>query len=540
MAERENTDLGMRGGVLADDMGLGKTLSTLALIMTNFHDKRPLARPQHGFNRTYDKGVVRYMPRTPADKKNAAAMGRKDSNVGKSLGAGSTNFSLSNIFGNMKDGRQKDTKQKSKSAKFRNMVAYSKDVATGAPAKTIEEELAGLDESLLSDEESEDEFDSMLGSGSLKDKLGVDVEKFKKEKGALENGGGGDGANGASGSGRNGHFNDGLSDDDEYQAMSDKERNERMKPKMNVDGGVDLSSDDSDFEPEPSKRAKTTAATRKRKISSSDEGEEQDCGEDSFELPDIDDDAFEEKTPEVQAAKEKKPKIERQQSKSKMEDMLTEEQLKAIIMPARQPAVCGRRRRATLIVTPASLISHWLEQIKTHVDRRVELKIFVHHGQSKAHIATELERQDLVFTTYGTMQAELNDGASVASPLLSAKWLRVCLDEGHFIKNHNAKTAKAANALNTERKWIISGTPIQNNLKELWSLLFWLKLQPFSDSRQLFKRQIETPIKQGHPNGFEVSATQLALFITFVRGFVISVVISVIVGGWGGDGDGDG
>ena len=58
----------MRGGILADDMGLGKTLSILSLILTNFHDKRPLARPQHGFKRHFDKNVTRYLPRTPADK----------------------------------------------------------------------------------------------------------------------------------------------------------------------------------------------------------------------------------------------------------------------------------------------------------------------------------------------------------------------------------------------------------------------------------------------------------------------------------------
>ena len=59
--------------------------------------------------------------------------------------------------------------------------------------------------------------------------------------------------------------------------------------------------------------------------------------------------------------------------------------------------------------------------------------------------------------------------------MFQAKWLRVCLDEGHNIKNHLAKTAKAASKLNTERKWVISGTPIQNNLQELWCLLSWLE-----------------------------------------------------------------
>ena len=135
---------------------------------------------------------------------------------------------------------------------------------------------------------------------------------------------------------------------------------------------------------------------------------------------------------------------------------LDENQRKNLKIPPRDPAARNGRRRATLIVTPSSLISHWIQQIQTHVDRRVDLKIFVHHGQSKAMIGKELEDQDVVLTTYGTLAAEYGEFVSHA-PLLRAKWLRVCLDEGHGIKNHRAKVAKAAAQLITDRKWVISG-----------------------------------------------------------------------------------
>ncbi len=110
-----------------------------------------------------------------------------------------------------------------------------------------------------------------------------------------------------------------------------------------------------------------------------------------------------------------------------------------------------------------------------------------------------MESNDIVFTTYGTLGAEfsVNVGELTEAPLLKAKWLRVCLDEGHFIKNSNAKTAKAAKLLNAKRKWIISGTPIQNNLSELWSLLHWLDVQPYAEKRSLFKNQIENRVKVG-------------------------------------------
>ena len=134
---------------------------------------------------------------------------------------------------------------------------------------------------------------------------------------------------------------------------------------------------------------------------------------------------------------------------------LTEDQRKKLIIPPREPAKLQNRRRATLVVTPASLLGHWLTQIHQHVDDSVNLKVAVHYGQCKALLGTELEDNDIVLTTYGTVGAEYRSYDS--GPLLRAKWLRVVLDEGHFIKNHNSQTAKACYELNTRRKWIVSG-----------------------------------------------------------------------------------
>ena len=55
------------------------------------------------------------------------------------------------------------------------------------------------------------------------------------------------------------------------------------------------------------------------------------------------------------------------------------------------------------------------------------------------------------------------------------------------------KTATAANMLNTARRWLITGTPIQNNLTELWSLVHWLKFDLYVDNMADFKRQIVLP-----------------------------------------------
>ena len=57
------------------------------------------------------------------------------------------------------------------------------------------------------------------------------------------------------------------------------------------------------------------------------------------------------------------------------------------------------------------------------------------------------------------------------------------------------KTAKAAKQLNTIRRWAVTGTPIQNNLLELWSLVHWLEFDLYSESMIDFKIEIERPCK---------------------------------------------
>jgi SNF2 family DNA or RNA helicase len=80
-----------------------------------------------------------------------------------------------------------------------------------------------------------------------------------------------------------------------------------------------------------------------------------------------------------------------EKSKNSDEAQLTDEQLKNLIIPPKAPAKANGRRKATLIVTPASLISHWLGQIEQHIDKRVDLSIFVHHGTSKAMLGSDLQ-----------------------------------------------------------------------------------------------------------------------------------------------------
>ncbi len=459
MANRENEPkIEFKGGILADDMGLGKTLTVLSLIMTNFHDKRPLAKPMPGNIRRLTKETLRYLPL--ANLKDG-----KDSN---GLGARAKT----------RDFRRKDTKGKVKGSKrkYCEEAYFMVNEAEG-----IERNDSLLESSVLlkaANEEDKDEFDSLIDSkGSYSERLGLDASSsiFHKEK-------------------RQKFFDD-LSDDEEYQQMTEEERNEKMAPKLNqLDGAVSCSSDEDEDAITSSSEVKVKVT---KKFVVKDESDDDDMPEigQSASPDDSEDDALNfdlyenEDTNEDDKALVKTEEIHD-------DFQLTEAQRKNMIVPPKMPAILNSRRRATLIVTPSSLIGHWLEQIQRHVENSVPLSIFVHHGTNKTMLATELQDHDIVLTTYGTLQSELNDFNM--GPLLKAKWLRVCLDEGHYIKNHRSKTAKAAKNLDAKRKWIISGTPIQNNLNELYALLFWLEEPTYGMAVQAkFKKQIETPVKEG-------------------------------------------
>jgi len=111
-----------------------------------------------------------------------------------------------------------------------------------------------------------------------------------------------------------------------------------------------------------------------------------------------------------------------------------------------------------------------------------------------------------VITTYGVLAAEHVDGERSPGPLLTARWLRVVLDEGHHIKGFNTKAHKAAMQLQADRRWVVTGTPIQNNLMELWSLTTFLQFSVYSEKagKADFKRLIEQPCLRGdNDKGFE-------------------------------------
>jgi len=122
------------------------------------------------------------------------------------------------------------------------------------------------------------------------------------------------------------------------------------------------------------------------------------------------------------------------------------------------------RKGTTLIVTPKSLIFNWMREAKRFTP---QLKVLSYTGLKRTSAFENLSDYDIVLTTYGTVRRD-------ADKLAEFRFLYVILDEAQAIKNAESQNAKAATLLQGDRRLILSGTPVENHLGELWSLFDFL------------------------------------------------------------------
>ena len=147
----------------------------------------------------------------------------------------------------------------------------------------------------------------------------------------------------------------------------------------------------------------------------------------------------------------------------------------------------------TLVVAPMSLLAQW-ESEAAKASAPGSLKTLVYYGSDKAanlqNLCCEVNAAsapNLIITSYGVILSEFNQVATNGGNrgshggLFSLDFFRVILDEAHFIKNRQSKTAKACYEINAQHRWVLTGTPIVNRLEDLFSLVHFLRVEPWSN-----------------------------------------------------------
>ena len=118
----------------------------------------------------------------------------------------------------------------------------------------------------------------------------------------------------------------------------------------------------------------------------------------------------------------------------------------------------------SLLICPMSLTGNWQREAERFTPG---LKVHVHHGADRltgAELAAEVAAADLVITTYQTAARDL-------AALSQVRWARVVCDEAQAIKNHLSQQAKAVRSLPAASRIALTGTPVENQLSELWSIM---------------------------------------------------------------------
>ncbi|KAK9412710.1 hypothetical protein SUNI508_12410 [Seiridium unicorne] len=153
--------------------------------------------------------------------------------------------------------------------------------------------------------------------------------------------------------------------------------------------------------------------------------------------------------------------------------------------------------KATLVVvTSPQLLNVWEYEISKHMGPNV-LHVGIFHGEKRAKTLQSLEHQDIILTTYHTLSSVCNS----KRVLQKFMWNRVVLDEAHWIRNDATQQFKAARSLTARKRWCVTGTPIQNSMHDLRSLLAFLHVRPFSDSA-VFRKHIIEQVSSERPDPF--------------------------------------
>ena len=144
--------------------------------------------------------------------------------------------------------------------------------------------------------------------------------------------------------------------------------------------------------------------------------------------------------------------------------------------------------RPALIVCPTSVVGNWQREMARFAPG---LRVLVHHGSDRLtgeDFIAAAQQHDVVISSYSLVRRD--------EEILSAvKWGGVILDEAQNIKNPSAKQSQAARRLPADYRLALTGTPVENRLSELWSIMEFLN-PGYLGSRQKFRKRFALPIER--------------------------------------------
>jgi SNF2 family DNA or RNA helicase len=170
------------------------------------------------------------------------------------------------------------------------------------------------------------------------------------------------------------------------------------------------------------------------------------------------------------------------------DDMGLGKTVQAIAMLLHERASEEQERRPALLVCPTSVVANWRREVERFAP---SLRVLVHHGGSRHEGEAFLEAlggHDIVITSYGTARRD-------AEVLQQVFWSDLILDEAQNIKNPSAKQSQAVRRFDARNRVALTGTPVENHLTELWSVLEFLN-PGYLGSHEQFRQQFTVPIER--------------------------------------------
>ncbi|EEB07489.1 ATP-dependent DNA helicase [Schizosaccharomyces japonicus yFS275] len=208
------------------------------------------------------------------------------------------------------------------------------------------------------------------------------------------------------------------------------------------------------------------------------------------------------------------------------DDMGLGKTVQALALLTSRRACAADGPKTNLIVVSVALLHQWADEIQSKVAADQRFKVYVHHGSTKRdYDSYQMSQFDVVLTTYNTIAFEFKsykryqaklaqdaDAPSQSFPFLETVWYRILLDEAHTIRNHETLAAVGCCALNASYRWCLTGTPIQNHIGELYSLLKFLRVKPYC-KWSVFQKDFTRPLRSTSEYHVQTALSKLRILL---------------------------